>query len=661
MSRSFKVALCVTTTLCVFSPLSAAFAQSQASPAATPRASAQTTPQALQITVTANRTPTELQRTGSAISVVSSDDIARTGAGSLVDALRNVPGLDITETGGPGATTSVRIRGANAGQTLVLIDGVRVNDPSGVANDFDFSTLAPGLIERVEVLRGPQSALYGSDAVGGVVNIITRRGRGPFQAFGQIEGGSLGSSSSNAGFYGTQGPWSYAFAGSAAKSSGFSRYGHRIGRIEAQFPTLENDGFSRFGGYGRLGYDPGNGFRFETGIMSITTRAQYDAAFGTLPDTPSQTERRFHSVWAKASIDTLDNRLTHGLTVFANRTDRSFWDVSFRNNTLPANTTRTKSEFIGDRIGAEYQGDLKLDAFGRVIFGAKLERETAETYSQNLLPVTALRRKTQDEGQTTRSLFALWQLPIGDRLDVSLGGRIDDVVDVARFNTWRATVAYRIPETSTKLRASVGTGGKAPTLFQLFAPTFGNANLSPERSFGYDAGIDQDLFGGKARVSVTAFANRFNNLIDFDTATSRYINVARARTSGIEVSGEVELVQDFARLNGAYTYLHAKDRVTGLTLARRPEHVGKISLALMPTSKWTIEPSLTLVSGRFSGNRETQRLAPYARLDVYTDYRIDANWRAYARLENLTNARYQEVYNYGTSGRAVYAGLKAAW
>jgi vitamin B12 transporter len=661
MSRTLHVALGVTTTLCVFFPHDLALAQTTPQSPASVQTEAQKSTQPLQITITANRSPTELQRTGSAISVVSSEEIAKTSAGSLVDALRLVPGLDISETGGPGAATSVRIRGANAGQTLVLIDGIRVNDPSGTSNDFDFSTLAPGLIERVEVLRGPQSALYGSDAIGGVVNIITKRGRGPFQAFGQIEGGSYGSSSANAGFFGSQGPWSYAFAGSAAKSAGFSRYGDRIGRIEAQFPTLENDGYSRFGGYGRLGYDPGNGFRFETGIMSITTRSQYDAAFGTLPDTPSKSERRFDSVWAKASIDTLDNRLTHGLTVFANRTDRSFWDVSFRNNTLPANTTRTKSEFVGDRVGIEYQGDLKLDAFGRLMFGAKAERETAETYSQNLQPVTGLRRKTQDESQTTRSLFALWQLPIGDRLDVSLGGRVDDVVDVARFNTWRATAAYRIPETGTKLRASVGTGGKAPTLFQLYAPTFGNADLSPERSFGYDAGIDQDLFGGKARVSVTAFANRLSNLIDFDTVRSRYFNVARAETSGVEVSGDVELVQDLLRFKGAYTYLHAKDRLTGLTLARRPEHVGKISLAITPTTRWTIEPSVTLVSGRFSGSRETQRLAPYAKLDIYTDYRIDANWKAYARLENLTNAKYQEVYNYGTSGRAVYAGLKATW
>lgn len=616
----------------------------------------------LNVTVTANRTPTALQRTGSAITVIGSDEISRSNPGSLVEALRGVPGLDITETGGPGAATAVRLRGGNAGQTLVLVDGIRVGDSSGVGNDFDFSTMAPGLIDRVEVLRGPQSALYGSDAMGGVVNIITKRGRGPFQAYAQAEGGSHGTMNTSAGFYGTQGPWSYSFAGTAARASGFSRYGSRIGRIErVQLAPLENDGFSRFGGFGRVGYDPGNGFRVEIGAMSVTTHTQYDAAFGTLPDTPSASTRRLDQVFAKASLDTFGNRLTHHVTVFANRTERNFKDISFFRNVLPANTTWTSSDFIGSRIGAEYQGDLKLDAFGKLSFGGKAEREAAATYNQNILPVTRIRQRTLDEGQTTRSLFSLWQLPVGERLDLSLGGRIDDVVDVAQFRTWRATAAYRITETGTKLRASSGTGAKAPSLFQLYAPTFGNALLEPEKSQGHDLGIDQSLFDGRVLISATAFANSYKNLIDFNTVTSRYINVARAKTSGVELSADMEIVPQFLRFKATYTYLQAKDRLTNLTLARRPQQTGKLSLVISPTPNWTIEPSLILVDGRFSGTRETQRLAPYARLDVYTDYKIDETWKVYARGENLTNARYQEVYNYGTTGRAVYAGLKATW
>lgn len=656
MSRAHSAAVTVAAATTLLASLSGAMAQT------TPQANRpKDTVDPLQITVTANRSPLAIQRTGSAVTVVSGEEIAKTNPGTLNDVLRSVPGLDVSETGGPGASSSVRIRGANAGQTLVLVDGIRVNDPSGASGDFDFSTLAPGLIERIEVLRGPQSALYGSDAIGGVVNIITRRGRGPLQAFGQVEAGSYGSHMVNAGAYGAQGPWSYAFAVSEAKSAGFSRYGYRIGRIESRSPTLENDGFSRFGGYGRIGYDPGTGFRLEVGAMSVRTRAEYDGAFGTFPDTPSLSTRVFHQVYGKASLDTLDGRLTHSLTVFANRTDKRFDEASFSGTRLPQDARRGLSDFIGDRIGTEYQGELKLDAFGKLSFGGKIERENADTFSRNILPLAGARTRTLAAEQTTRSAFALWQWPVGDRFDISLGGRIDNIMDVATFNTWRATMAYRIPETGTKLRASVGTGGKAPTLFQLYAPIFGNFNLAPEHSAGADAGIDQDVLDGRLKLSATVFANRFRNLIDFDTTANRYINVARAATSGIELSGDLSAWPDLLRIKGVYTYLQAKDKATNLTLARRPQHLGKITLVITPTANWTIEPSLTLAAGRFSGNRETSRLAPYAKLDVYTDYKINENLRVYARAENLTNAHYQEVLNYGTAGRSIYGGLKTTW
>ncbi len=187
----------------------------------------------LEVVVTANRLPTNIQRTGSAVTVIPRAELERRNPGSLVDALRSVPGLDITETGGPGASTAIRLRGANAGQTLVLIDGVRANDPGGASGEFDPAVIAPGLIDRIEVLRGPQSALYGSDAIGGVINIITKKGRGQPTYSVAIEGGSYGTLSAVGSMAGSTGPWSYAFSLSGARADGFSRYGYRIGRLEA--------------------------------------------------------------------------------------------------------------------------------------------------------------------------------------------------------------------------------------------------------------------------------------------------------------------------------------------------------------------------------------------------------------------------------------------
>lgn len=645
-------------------PAQRAIACAVAATLAIPSAFAQPTPGTPaplpDVVVTATRTPQPLGRVGSAIDVVRAEDFATRNPLSLVDALRTVPGLDITETGGPGATTSVRLRGANAGQTLVLVDGVRVNDPSGASGEFDFSTFAPGAIARIEVLRGPQSALYGSDAIGGVVNIITKTGRGPLGGDARIEGGSYGTFSGSGTVSGSSGPWSYNVSLGGQRSDGFSRYGYRIPAIERRFPNLERDGFQRLGAHAKLGYDVGDGVRVEVGGLTSYTAAAYDAAFGAFPDTPAESERQFSQVYAKLLADSFGGRLSNSLQVYANRTDRTFNDVTYRLNTLPVNTTRSASGFVGDRVGTEYQGTLRLGGAGSLVFGGRYERESAVTTAETLAPRPVPRRRTLDTAQETASLFALYELPVTERLTLSLGGRLDDVRGVDRFATVRATAAYLIAETGTKLRGSVGTGAKAPTLFQLFAPTFGNEGLVSEESFGADLGVDQSLWGDRARLSATGFVNNFRNLIDFDSATSRYLNVARAQTAGLELSADVAVIPE-ARLRAAYTFLRAEDRTTGLRLARRPPHLATVSVAFTPIPELTVEPRVYVASARFSGAGETGRLSPYARFDVYGEYRFSPKLRVFARGENLTGVRYQEVLNYGTTGRAGYAGVGVGW
>ena len=622
-------------------------------------------PQPSELVVTPNRTPEPLSRTGSAISVVNSETLATSNPGSLVDALRTVPGLDITETGGPGSTTNIRLRGANTGQTLVMIDGIRINDPTAASGDFDFAMFAPSAIERIEVLKGPQSALYGSDAMGGVVNIITKKGSGPAQFNVRTEGGSYGTAVTNGSLIGSSGPWSYAFTGGGQHSNGFSRFGYRIPPLEAKFGPLERDGFDRVGGSARIGYDAGEGVRLETGMLSSFTRSAYDQSTGAFPDTPSSATRLLEQVWAKATVDTLGGVLTHSLQVFDTHVDRSFDDVTYKINKLPQNTTSIVSDFIGNSSGAEYQGNLKLGSLGSLIFGSRAQHETADTYTSKLLPVPGPRLPQLAKAQDTDSVFALWQLPIGERLNITLGGRVDDVVDVARFETWRATAAYMISETGTKFHASAGTGAKAPTLFQLYDPMFGNTTLSPEQSFGYDAGVDQSVLNGRVVVSLTGFSNSFSNLINFvsDAAhpNGHYINVARAETDGLEVGANITLLPGLVKLNAAYTYLHAEDLATGLTLARRPKNLAHFALTITPTDRWMIEPRVTTVSKRFSSANQVGQVDAYTRVDLYSEYKIDKTWKVFARGENILNEHYQEVLNFGTTGPAVYAGFNATW
>lgn len=617
--------------------------------------------------VTATRSPLAISRAGSAISVITAEEIAKESPKSPADVLRRVPGVTVVETGGPGGTTTVRIRGAEAGQTLVLIDGIRVNDPASGSGEFDFSNLSAVDIERIEVLRGPQSALYGSDAMGGVINIITRKGKGAPRVTVGVEGGSYGTKAGRAAVSGSNGPVSYAFSTTGFDTAGFSRYGYRIGRIEGpRVLPLEADGARRLGAAGRVAVAISPDVELEVGGYTSYNEAQYDDGFSALADSPSQSQQRLYEGHTRLTAYAFGGLLKNTVLVSGSRTNRHYRDVG---SFSPPALNWSNTGFTGDRVAAEYQGDLKLDAFGLLTFGAKAERERFTSTSRDVLPFPSPLRETNDASQTTRSLYALHQFSLFENLHLSLGGRFDSIEDGDSFGTWRATAAYVIPDSGTKLRGSVGTGAKAPTLYQQFDPFYGTPGLKSERSIGFDVGVDQHLLDDRLLLSATFFANRFRNLIDFassdicrpDQAFGCFVNVDRARTTGIELSADVDVIPSWLRVKATYTHLEAFDEETDLRLARRPRDEGRLGLVVTPVAGLSIEPSVVFVGARYSSAGERNKLQPYARLDVYADYRINDTFSVYARAENLTDARYQEVYNYGTAGRSFYAGLRATW
>ena len=338
--------------------------------------------------VTADREPEPISRTGSSISVVKGETLATSNPGSLVDALRTVPGLDISESGGPGSTTNIRLRGANTGQTLVMIDGIRINDPTAASGDFDFAMFAPSAIERIEVLKGPQSALYGSDAMGGVVNIITKKGSGPAQFNVRTEAGSYGTAVTNGSVTGSQGPWSYAVTGGGQHSNGFSRFGYRIPPLEAKYRPARK---RRLRPCRRLGPRsatmPAKAFGWKPACCLRSRVRPTTSRPGRFPTRLQAPHRLLQQVWARASVDTFGGILTHSLNVFDTHIDRSFNDVTYGINKLPLNTTSIITDFIGNSTGAEYQGNLKLGPLGSLIVGSRTQHETANTYSTNVLPI----------------------------------------------------------------------------------------------------------------------------------------------------------------------------------------------------------------------------------------------------------------------------------
>jgi len=529
------------------------------------------------ITITAARAEQALQRTGSAVSVIGPDEIARSSARSVEDLLRQAPGVAVNSSGGPGQVQTVLLRGAEARHTLVLVDGVRINDPSSTGGEVDFSGLSLDNVERIEILRGPQTALYGSDAIGGVVQIVTKKGQrqGHFGS-AQIEAGAYGTKEARAQMNGAQGPLFYSLGVSGYHTDGFSAWGYRVARAGAQ--RLEADGARRFGADLNVGWKADADLTLEAGVTRTQTRAEFDSAFGAFPDGPGSSRAISTRGHARATHLGFDGLLRSQLTFYVAHIDRLL-DSVYRYDAAPGAFYRSFYDYVGLRQGAEYQGDVSLRAFGKLTLGARAERESAQAGAEDSYPAPLARLQTFDARQTTHSAFAMWSKSFGERLHVSLGGRVDDVRESERFATWRATGAYHVLETGTKIRASVGTGAKAPSLFQLFSE-YGTISLAPETSTGFDIGFDQKI-NARLDASVTFFSNRFENLIDFSYAAPPcaafqtygcYYNVARARTQGVEVEGRAVLASDALRLKAAYTHLHAVDADTGLALPRRPTH-----------------------------------------------------------------------------------------
>lgn len=595
------------------------------------------------LVITANKQPQSIQEIGSSVTVITQEEIQKQGSKSVRDILDGQPGLNVAETGGPGGFVSLYMRGTDSRHTLVLIDGVRANDASTTGGETDLSLVSPQNIERIEIVRGPQSALYGSDAIGGVINIITKKGKqGPPVWQLRTEGGSYGSYGSKLSVSGATQDVNYAFGLHQYHTDGFQRYGYRIPRLAYLNPN-GTDPFNRYGGSGRVSWRVNDWLTLETGFNVTRSDVQYDSGFAPNPLAPNQQEGRLMTLFQRAIAENGPFRTT--LTTFQSRTERDY-------KTLDPST----SKYVGERVGAEAQEDVSLERYGKLTFGARFEQEKAKTDS--IAPWGAT--NTSDT-QSTKSVYALYQIALFDRLHLSAGARRDHVTTFGTFDTFRLTAAYDLTAT-TRLHASYGTGAKAPSLYQLNAPFYGNPNLRPETSRGFDIGVDQTFLDGDARVGVTYFNNRLRNLITGDAPAYVYYNVARAATSGFEVSGDYNIAPTFAKLKIAYTRLETEDLSTGLALFRRPKNSARISVVFTPAPDLTIEPIVRLVGDRFDSNFPGRvKLPGYVRYDVVADYKLNANVSVFARGENLTNAKYEDVYNYGTPGRSVYGGMQVTW
>ena len=639
-----------------------------------------------QIVVTPTRVEQPVASAGASVSVVHARDIQKRGSLGFSDVLRGVPGLDVFSNGGPGTQTSVVLRGSTPGQTLVLIDGIRIGDPTSTDGSVDFGRLLPTDIERIEVLRGPQSALYGSDAMGGVINIITRRGKGAPQGWIMSEGGSYGTSSSRASISGADGHGSYALSISGLHADGFPRYGYRqqrpivIGDQTTPLPPLPaDDPTNNVGVTGRIGYAFTERARIEAGIAGYDSAIRYDNPYAFNPwrvfDPFNHQHATFMQGYVRLGAEMFDNMLRNRLTLYANRGTRDVWTTEACFDTLTFMSQNCRFGYLGGRRGVEHQSDVALGTLGLATLGARVETETAQNSREawiidDYAPTRAV--------QTTWSGYAQHQFTLFDRLDISYGGRVDAVSHNRTFLTWRTMTNFRLDEIGMRLRGSAATGAKTASLYERFSQ-YGDPMLAPERVLGFDAGIDQSFFGGLATASVSVFANRYTNLVQFGRAESCaatqifgcYFNVGRADTRGVEFAGEAALVPGALLARGSYTFLSARnlDQDTdsiyaGRMLLRRPRHKWMWSLIYTGWPGLEVEARANFVGPAHDVDfvfNERVTLAPYVRLDLFATYRLTDQLTLHGRIENLNNALYEEVYNFSTTARAFYGGVKYAW
>jgi vitamin B12 transporter len=597
------------------------------------------------IVVSPTATETPIDQIASSVTVITAKDIERDQRRTVPDALSTVPGLNVVQSGGPGGVTSVFMRGTNANHTKVLIDGIDVSDPSNPARVFDLGQLLTSDVQQIEVLRGPQSGLYGADALGGVISIITKKGEGPPRATGMIEGGSFGTFNQTAALSGAQDRINYAFNVAHFRSTDTP-----VTPLELLPPGRKAIGnnYDNMTYSTKLGADLNENFsvnavaRYTDATLHFTT----DSGFPSFPN-------------AAQSTQTVHQLFTRGEAVWSLFDDRikNYFGVNYTNhwnsNISPGDIAPTIT--TGDRVKYDWHAVTQLAPFHTVVVGAEHETETLQT-------------ATLSAENVNKAGYVELQSQFANRLFLVENIRQDDNDRFGAHPTFRLAPAVIVPVTETKFKASYGTGFKAPTLSQLFVSFpefffFANPNLKPEESIGYDAGFEQPLFNDRVRFGSTYFHNDIKNLIAPDEFFTTNINIGKATTEGTE-NFVTAAITDRIRVRADYTFTRTVDATTGLELLRRPKEKWSANVIWNPIDPLTLSATVLHTGSFIDGNRDfsiPRLLAPaYTVVNVAADYVINDQIKIFGRVDNLFNVHYQNPTGFLQPSLGVYGGIRVA-
>lgn len=616
-------------------------------PATTPGGSAS-------LTINTTKIGIPEDRVGSYVSVVTREQIRRMQATSLLEVLQRLPGVDVVQNGGLGNSASIFIRGMNAEHTLVLMNGIEMNDPISPGRTFNFpDQISLDAVERIEVLRGPQSTLYGSDAIGGVINIITEPENHQHALYGRVQAGSYGTVLGDMNLQGALDAEKiqYDLHASRHYTNGFSAAGSRYG-------NQERDDFDRTSLLGQLKFQPINNASLSLFSQYADSVTDLDNFGGYGGDDPNY---RLHNKTLQLGARSKVTLLNGAFEQTAQISTSNLWRRN-RNQTDPLNLFDSeRSQFNSQLLKLDIQNNFRIHPGNTVTFGfeAAHERGDLKNEFQSLFGPSV--SEFQQRSATNLGYYLQDYIELGNRWFTTLGIRADVHNRFGHALTYRAASTYLFPETGTSLKASIGTGFKAPTLYQLYSP-YGTANLQPERSLGWDFGMEQAFWKGRIRSGATYFHNSISNIIQFDPGTFLYENTAKVRTLGTEAYVDVAAAK-WLSLRASYSYIHTRDLESHEALLRRPRHKMAINVHVTPIRKLSLDVDLLRLGARedldfasFPASRV--KLVPYTLLNLAINYQLTDRCSIFGRLANLLDVPYENVKGYGSPRLSAYGGLQ---
>jgi len=607
-----------------------------------------------EIVVTATRNEVELKTLGNAVTVLTREDILKNGYQTVSEAIVATPGIQVNSNGSYGSVTSVSIRGANSEHTLVLIDGVEANDPMSPSRGFDFGNLTTDNVERIEIIRGPQSTIYGSDAMGGIINIITRSGESRPLFTAGFEVGKYNTWKVNAGLAGSAKGLRYAVSASRSESHGFSSANKIYG-------NTEDDGWRNTTFDGKLQFDFSDNLNTTFSFRFTDARNDLDNYGGPYGDDVNYLGD-LNQLIARGDLN-----YTHSSGYWQQSLSFSYADTQREN----INDIDESHPF--DSSCGLYKGITKKLSWKHQFFpfkdhvitaGYEFQREQGHsTYHSESMwgPFESI---FPEEKAVLQSFYVQDQFQAGDIFFLTGGLRADHHDQFGNDVNYRIAPVILLPSSETRFHASFGTGFKAPSLYQLYAPAtdwgnVGNPELEPEHSWTVDGGVDQFLLNKTVWLSLTGFYNRFENLIVF---VDGYENLDNANSSGLELQGRWAPNHYFDTF-WSYTLTHSEDRGTGEELLRRAKHVVTGNLEITPRPWVSIIGQFLYRGARYDIDFLTWpasrvKMDGITHINVLLTFKVTDHVDLYGKFYNLLNDKTEEIYGYGVPGFAAYGGIR---